>query len=137
MAGGDAARRAAGSIHRSAARLSSMRTLPRLLALALAFLAGAASANDTDPMATARLEFLAAYARATADPAQPDTEPDSERLRSYPLYPYVQAARLTNRLGEPAAAPDIAAFLQEHGKAPFARTLRASWLMTLAQRRDW
>jgi soluble lytic murein transglycosylase len=114
-----------------------MRTLPRLLAFALAFLAGAAPADDTDPMAAARLEFQAAYARATAEPAQPDAEPDSERLRSYPLYPYVLAARLENRLADPAAATDIAAFLQEHGKAPYARTLRASWLMTLAQRRDW
>src|SRR5512139_1625971 len=114
-----------------------MHTLLRLLTVALALIAGAASANDLDPMAAARAEFLAAYARASAEPPAADTGPDSEKLRSYPLYPYLRAARLENRLGDAAAAADITAFLQEHGKAPYARALRASWLMTLALRRDW
>jgi soluble lytic murein transglycosylase len=114
-----------------------MPALYRLLAIALAFLAGVATADDPDPMGPARQEFLAAYARASATPPQPDLASDSDLLRSYPLYPYLQAVRLENRLADPAAAAEIGAFLQQHGSAPYARTLRGTWLMTLAQRRDW
>ena len=114
-----------------------MPALYRLLAIALAFLAGVANADDPDPMGPARQEFLAAYARASATPPQPDLASDSDLLRSYPLYPYLQAARLENRLADPAAAAEIEAFLKQHGSAPYARTLRGTWLMTLAQRRDW
>ena len=114
-----------------------MPALYRLLAIVLAFLAGVANADDPDPMGPARQEFLAAYARASATPPQPDPASDSDLLRSYPLYPYLQAVRLENRLADPAAAAEIGAFLQQHGSAPYARTLRGTWLMTLAPRRDW
>ena len=94
-------------------------------------------ATPADPYAAARAEFRAAYASAGAPPAEGVVPSDSETLRSYPLYPYLQAARLQRRLEDPAAAPAIEAFLAEHGNAPVARSLRRSWLMTLAQRKAW
>jgi soluble lytic murein transglycosylase len=101
--------------------------------LALSF-AGAAKAV-ADPYADARREFVAAYAEAGRKP--PGTTEDSRALRDYPLYPYLQAARLQSRLGDPAAAGEITAFLKQHGDAPVARSLRRSWLMSLAERKSW
>ena len=99
--------------------------------------ASALGATPADPYAAARAEFRAAYAAAGTPPAEGIVPTDSETLRSYPLYPYLQAARLQRRLEDPAAAPAIDAFLAEHGNAPVARSLRRSWLMTLAQRKAW
>jgi soluble lytic murein transglycosylase len=96
----------------------------------------AASAAANDPLAGARAEFQTAYAAVGAPPAE-DVGPDSESLRSYPLYPYLQAERLQRKLLDPQAAPAIEAFLAEHGSAPVARSLRRSWLMTLAERKAW
>jgi len=104
-------------------------------ALLLAFVAPHATFADT--LAAARAEFLAAYADTTAKPAELDAARDSEALRAYPLYPYLVAARLQQRLDDPAAAPAIEAFLAEQGAAPAARSLRRSWLMTLAGREAW
>ena len=95
-----------------------------------------ASASAADPLAGARAAFQTAYASVGAPPAE-DVGPDSEALRSYPLYPYLQAARLQRRLLDPQAAPAVEAFLAEHGNAPVARSLRRSWLMTLAERKAW
>lgn len=107
-------------------------TILTLFAIALA---GAAQAA-TDPLAAARAEFQTAYGAVGAPPAE-DVGPDSASLRAYPLYPYLQAARLQARLGDPAVAPGIEAFLAEHGSAPVARSLRRSWLMALAERKAW
>jgi soluble lytic murein transglycosylase len=106
--------------------------------LALLLLASAAGTVAADPYASARTEFLAAYAAAGEPPADTAAAPsDSEALRSYPLYPYLQAARLQRRLEDPDATAAIEAFLDQHGDAPVARSLRRSWLMTLAQRKAW
>ena len=79
------------------------------------------------------LEFQAAYAAAGAGTAGAAVAPDSDALRAYPLYPYLQAARLRQRIADPAAAGEIEAFLKQHGDAPYARSLRRSWLMSLAE----
>jgi soluble lytic murein transglycosylase len=101
----------------------------------VAGLVASAAIAQTDPLAAGRAEFQSALAQAvTAAAAAPS---DSEALRAYPLYPYLVARRLEGRLGDPAAAGEIEAFLREHGGAPFARSLRGSWLMTLALRKDW
>ena len=94
-----------------------------------------AGAGD-DPYATVRRDFQSAYAAvATSDPGA--AVADSDALRNYPLYPYLQAARLQRRLTDPAAARDIAAFLEANGDQPVARSLRRSWLMELALRKQW
>jgi soluble lytic murein transglycosylase len=114
-----------------------MRRTSTLALIAILFSASASSAPPADPYAAARAEFRAAYAAAAAVPADGAVPADSESLRSYPLYPYLHAARLQRRLEDPAAAAAIEAFLAEHGSAPVARSLRRSWLMTLAQRKAW
>lgn len=110
-----------------------------LAALPLVLLVAAlpvASCAAADPYADARRAFLDAHAQATTGrPATP--APDSESLRAYPLYPYLEAARLQRRFADPAAAAEIEAFLQRHGDQPVARSLRRSWLMELALRRQW
>jgi len=110
------------------------------LALAAGLAAGLAASTaiaQTDPLAASRAEFLTALARAETATAAAEAPQDSEALRAYPLYAYLLARRLEGRLGDPAAAPEIEAFLREHGGAPVARSLRSSWLMTLALRKDW
>lgn len=114
-----------------------MRRPTILAALTILLSASASSAPPTDPYAATRAEFKAAYAAAGTLPVEAAMPADSEALRAYPLYPYLQAARLQRRLEDPAAAPAIEAFLAEHGNAPFAQSLRRSWLMTLAQRQAW
>jgi len=114
-----------------------MTRLHGLHALALALIAGASTAALADPYADARQEFRAAYEQAAKAPGAAVAAADSERLRQYPLYPYLQAARLQSRLEDPAAAGAIEAFLREQGGAPVARSLRRSWLMSLAQRKAW
>jgi soluble lytic murein transglycosylase len=104
--------------------------LPFLLVLAAAL--GPARA---DPLAAARSEFMAAYQRVGVP--GPQQAEDSELLRGYPLYPYLQSARLLSRLEDPAAAADVEAFLATHGNAPVARSLRRGWLMSLARRKAW
>ncbi|MDR3417626.1 MAG: transglycosylase SLT domain-containing protein [Nevskia sp.] len=89
---------------------------------------------DNDPYAAARREFQAAY-------AQPETRgADSAALQAYPLYPYLQAARLQHDLG--TAAPGavdtaVAGFLKQYGEQPVTRSLRRAWLPDLARRKAW
>ena len=93
-----------------------------------------------DPLAAARAEFsaaLAAVETGTVDAA------DSERLRAYPLHPYLVAARLRLRLARLNAVDDsgsddaVAAFLAANGDAPVTRDLRRAWLNSLAIREQW
>ena len=109
---------------------------PTKLAVLTLVLASAPALSAADPFAAARAEFQAANSAVGAPPAE-EAGPDSDSLRAYALYPYLQAARLQRQLLDPAAAPAIAAFLAEHGDAPVARSLRRSWLMTLAGRQAW
>jgi soluble lytic murein transglycosylase len=114
-----------------------MQPRTTLATLTLLIVTAAAGATASDPYAAVRQEFRTALAAAGATPTDVAAAPDSEALRSYPLYRYVQAARLQARLTDPQAADAIEAFLREHGNAPVARSLRRSWLMSLAQRKAW
>jgi soluble lytic murein transglycosylase len=121
------------------------RVLGHLAALALASATALAAmqASGGDEFAAAREEFVAAYARADAgrDSLQAD---DSPTLVTYPLYPYVQAARIRAAL---AAAPGSAAavpadqvarqFIAAHRDEPVGRLVRRAWLPSLAQRGQW
>lgn len=106
----------------------------RILGL-LAILSAATSHAQGELQTAARAEFQSAYAAAVA--GKTAIVADSESLQNYPLYPYIVATRLRNRLADPAAAASIEAFLREHGDEPVARSLRRAWLMTLAGRKDW
>jgi len=57
-------------------------------------------------------------------------------LLDYPLYPYVEYARLKSTLGH-ASQKDIAAFLETYADTPLASLLRSRWLSLLASRKDW
>lgn len=104
---------------------------------------GAAQAveNDSeDTFASARAEFREAYAAASS--GSPSTA-DSAALKAYPLYAYLQAARLQWSLSRPPAQVNAAvderaaALLKSLGEQPLVRDLRRSWLSSLAARHDW
>jgi soluble lytic murein transglycosylase len=94
-----------------------------------------AAAEDADP--AVREQFRAVYAAAAAGLAA-----DDEALRDYVLYPYLRAARIAQELQRTQdawTATDVAtaSFLAETGDAPIARTLRRTWLASLARRESW
>jgi soluble lytic murein transglycosylase len=87
-----------------------------------------------------RNEFRAAYERVQSGETQSDR--DSEALRSYVIYPYLEAARLGRDLAE--AAPEwsgqdqaVEAFLTRHEGEPVTAGLRPGWLENLASRKLW
>jgi len=95
----------------------------------------AGGAPSDDRYAGVRAEFKAAYAAAGRPSAAPPA--DSTALREYPLYPYLLAARLGPRIDDPAAGPEIQAFLERYGDQPASRSLRRGYLMTLALGKRW
>jgi soluble lytic murein transglycosylase len=128
-----------------------MQTAPRLFALLLFALLvpGAPSRADDDTLQPVRGAFLAAMAAVDSAPFAP-AGGDPEALQRYPLYPYLQAARLSRQLAlvRPVAAPpgsdprlpvddEVAAFLAQQGDRPVTRTLRSAWLAHLAARQAW
>lgn len=107
-----------------------------------------ADSND-DPYAGIREKFIEAYARADSgppthalgEPAEP-AQADSEILRDYPLYPYLQAARIRRALLDGGAAMESVdqraeTFLTYYEREPVAREMRRAWLTSLADRNRW
>jgi len=111
------------------------------LLLAAGLTALAAAAQDTSaPPPPHQAQFVAAYSAARAGVRQ--TGPDSDALRAYILYPYLEAARLGAALDDAAAewtADDAAAadFLARHDAEPVAVNLRRILLDSLAARALW
>ena len=114
----------------------------------LAFLATDAGAEG-DAYAEARAQFQSAWSTVETAPLEPPPA-DSDALRTYPLYPYLQAARLERQLTlVPAPKPDapvagllpldssIETFLATVNDQPVSRGLRRDWLKSLANRRAW
>src|SRR5262245_39311940 len=98
-------------------------------------------AGAKDALEQTRAEFRAAYDVALQGPVT-DTVADSETLRAYPLYPYLQAARIERRFEQsstvrPEADAQAAAFLAQFTDEPIARSLRRDWLTSLAERQRW
>lgn len=94
----------------------------------------------TDAYRAARTEFQRAYAQAqlTAAPR----EPDSDALRAYPLYSYVQAARIRTALQDAGAELSDAdhraqTFIAEYANEPVSREVQRAWLASLSQRMLW
>lgn len=91
----------------------------------------------------AREEFLAALRRAEAGVEGLDAgRRDSERLKGYPLYPYLEAARIVAALREadgPHSPADRAAeaFVARHDGQPVSRNVRDAWNESLARRELW
>ncbi|HET9446680.1 MAG TPA: hypothetical protein VFO35_10500, partial [Steroidobacteraceae bacterium] len=111
-----------------------------LLACALLAPTGARSASAQDPFAKVREAFRKAYEQVDDPAAKP--HPDSEALRAYPLYPYLQAARIRRALadaGEEIGSVDQRAqtFVMYYENEPVGRNLRRVWLASLAERNRW
>ena len=129
-----------------------MQIAPRFIALLLITLLAPGSSARADDDATlkhVREAFVAAMAAVDAAPFAP-AGGDSEALQRYPLYAYLQAARLNRQLAllppiatQPGSDPrlplddEIAAFLSQQGERPMTRTLRSAWLAHLAARQAW
>ncbi len=111
------------------------------IALALTLSARAQGAETAAAYATTRKAFQEAYAHV-ADNLTDAAAHDSASLKSYPLYPYLQAARIEQAL---LASPDLPApvdqraedFIAAYGDVPVSRDLRRAWLESLAQRSQW
>lgn len=119
-----------------------MRLIPaKLLLVPVALLCAVGLTRaEGDPYADGRRDFQAAYALANAMLPEPQAQ-DSAALRAYPLYSYLQAARLKREL---RLAPDpaqvdarIVEFLKANGDQPVGRGLRRAWLPDLARRKSW
>ncbi len=99
------------------------------------------AAAAADPHRAVRAQFQRAYAQASAV-ATPLQEDDNEALRAYPLYPYLQAARISAALAEAgadlgAADEQAQSFIAVYERDPVGRELRRVWLASLAQRELW
>jgi soluble lytic murein transglycosylase len=119
---------------------------PRAHAVAMVMLgwaAGAVAQPDAaapDPDAALRAEFRAALDAV----AQARPPPDSDALRAYLLYPYLDAARLRTALGRVAAGAReltlekrVHEFLERNDDEPVTRELRRTWLAYLGERKVW
>lgn len=125
------------------AKSSRPADLRAALLCTVATIAGAqpgpsAPAQHADAYAQVREEFRLAYARA----ATPAPAADSDALEAYPLYPYLERARLVAALtaarGAVGEVDEAArAFLERHAYEPLAREARNAWLRSLARRKQW
>jgi soluble lytic murein transglycosylase len=113
------------------------------LAALLSMLAACqALAADVSPTATSdqgavNRELIAAMQRIRLRLSEPR---DSPALEAYVIHDYLIAARLRRDLAlKPGADLDSAidAFLKTHAGQPVARSLRAEWLASLADRERW
>src|ERR1043165_4244201 len=96
-----------------------------------------ASVLAADDPAAQRTAFASTLALVRAGVAQ---DAQIEALRSYPLYPYLQAARLQRLVADspgPLADQQVAAVLDANDRELWARDLRRAWLGSLADRGDW
>jgi soluble lytic murein transglycosylase len=125
-------------------RLPPNRPIRRLaraaVGVALAALAVGATATD-DPLAAQRQLFVIAWAAVEAGAPLPAIT-DPPALRDYPLYPYLERARLLRALSRVAGGwsrtdEDIGAFLRDHAGEPVATELRRAWVEQLAAREQW
>jgi soluble lytic murein transglycosylase len=94
------------------------------------------AADDT----AARAAFQEAYAGVSTASADAQST-DSTELKSYVLYPYLQAARIRRALeldiAGKRADERAAEFIGANGQLPVARALRHAWLGSLAHRSQW
>lgn len=104
--------------------------------IAAAILTLCAAPTWADSLDTVRAEFRRAYLQLDA----PSTR-DSEALRGYALYPYLQQARIRARIGlggDPGVADrEAELFLREHDRDIVTRDLRREWYASLADRGEW
>ena len=95
---------------------------------------GAGAACPAMPDAASRSAFL------EAERSPPSSRGAQERLRDelgdYPLFPYIELARVRDNLSR-VATTEIEAFLERHDGEPVTFQLKKRWLRQLAARRQW
>lgn len=112
-----------------------------LPALALLPLSCAPALAASDAFKNTREAFKEAYADVATAPL--DEQPkDSEALRTYPLYSYLQAARIKRALAATPNELSVAdqqaeTFLKYYEREPVGRDMRSAWLASLALRQQW
>jgi len=90
---------------------------------------------DADDLASQREEFKLAWSLAVKGDAR-DLAPHLQRLKDYPLRPYLDFAYLDATLDtQPDAA--VEQFLQANQDLPVDDALRDDWLLALARRQEW
>jgi soluble lytic murein transglycosylase len=100
------------------------------------------AAGNAASYAEVRKTFQDAYARASTSTVDSGAA-DSEDLKSYPLYPYLQSARIQQALNTSNAdTADLvdkraSEFIALYGQQPVSRNLRRAWLDSLAKRSQW
>src|SRR5215470_11940214 len=122
-------------------RFRSLGAIATVATVALLCAVPAQGALADSSYVEARKAFLEAYARVTAN-SPDESAADSELLKSYPLYPYLQAARIRQALnGSPDSLARVdqlsADFIAAHEQAPVSRGVRRAWLESLAKREKW
>jgi soluble lytic murein transglycosylase len=113
-----------------------MRRMVRAIALLLALAGGAVFGAEVD-LAAQRTAFASALALTRAGVAQ---NAEIEALQAYPLYPYLQAARLQRQVADapdPLVDQQVMAFLDANAGSLWTRELRRFWLGSLADRAAW
>src|SRR5688572_12816741 len=118
-----------------------LRRFCEVLLIGWALLAGAAAAAAQADLSEARQRFKQAYEQVDSTQGG-QRSADSEALKAYPLYPYLQAARIRRALadvkGELGSVDQRAQTLVTyHDDAPVGRALRRVWLASLAERGHW
>jgi soluble lytic murein transglycosylase len=111
-----------------------------IAASVLVLTSAAANAASDDSYREGREQFRAAYEQVDAQAAAP-RRADSEALRAYPLYPYLQAARIRRTIADATSSDAVdqraATFLSLHERDAVGRDLRRVWLASLAERGRW
>ena len=93
-----------------------------------------------DDFESPRAQFRLALGLVRAGITSPAA--DSEPLREYPIYPYLEAFRLARELDSATLAwteadAAVAGFLAQHDGEPVSVNLRVAWLQSLATRDLW
>jgi soluble lytic murein transglycosylase len=94
-----------------------------------------AQADLPEPSARVRAEYQSASSALARGDAGPFNRLSSS-LRDYPLYPYLELARLRRSLTPPDTGA-VEQFLTRYDRQLPAARLRSDWLAALAKRSDW
>lgn len=116
-----------------------MRSIRAIICLCLFSISAQAGFSSNDPIGSSRFEQRQLYVEAIDAIKSGQRGKASrlkERLRDYPLYPYVEyTEKIYNIAREPAES--ILDFLDRYPGSPLADMLLENWIFVLAQQHEW